>query len=328
MKIDVMYYEKKYSFELTPVTQLCGQNIVKKTYILESIRRYFGNYKYREDKNKWRDNVRVDDNIVGRKFFTVLSVSNISEILLMIKWSKRSLMAEYVKQLMQKFDFQLHLRTISEELEMMFQMMNEELNQLGDIEFTYAMSEVWDMVQESDITGSDQMMLEDKDDYELLMLFLNLIEEVMDVNPKKTLVIIENIDHMISQKEYMEVLKKLQKVGRKYDIYFILSTSLNGYVGCNRDICSGIKIFGDVDFQMPETDEMIHYINENYPCNKTISEDQMQADLTKIVQKIGQYDFLYNVEENVICKLINQTLMLYEKWPDTESMPEIAFLKN
>ena len=45
------------------------------------------------------------------------------------------------------------------------------------------------------------------------------------------------------------------------------------------------------------------------------------------MQKIGQKEYLYDVEQNVICKLINQTLMLREKWENTEKTPEIAFLK-
>ena len=69
MKIDVTEYEKKYTFELKPITQLCGQNIPKKSYILESIRRYFSAYKYSEERNKWRNNVKIDDELVGRKFF-------------------------------------------------------------------------------------------------------------------------------------------------------------------------------------------------------------------------------------------------------------------
>ena len=52
-----------------------------------------------------------------------------------------------------------------------------------------------------------------------------------------------------------------------------------------------------------------------------------QADLQKIIQKIGQGGYLYTVEENVICKLINQTLMLNDRWKDEEKMPEMAFLK-
>ena len=56
MNVEITEFEKMYEFELIPVTQLCGQNIQKKSYIFESIRRYFGTYKYSEEKNKWRDN--------------------------------------------------------------------------------------------------------------------------------------------------------------------------------------------------------------------------------------------------------------------------------
>jgi hypothetical protein len=327
MKIDVTEYEKQYTFELAPVTQLCGQNIKKKTYILESIRRYFSTYKYQEERNKWRDNVKIDNKIVGRKFFTVLSVKGISDLLMMIKWSKQSLMVEYVKQLMQKYDWQLHLRTINEELEEMFQMINADINRLGDIELTYAMSDVWDMIQKTNVAGNDQSMLDDKDNYELLMIFLNLFEKVMKSNPRKMLVIIENIDHLIAREEYATILKKIQKIGMQYDVYFILSTSMDGYVGCDRELCLGITVFGDVDFQMPDFEELLKYIYDNYPCNKKLSEKQIQDILIKILQKIGQDDFLYSVEESVICKLINQTLMLNKKWLDTEKIPEIAFLK-
>jgi hypothetical protein len=327
MKIDVTEYEKQYTFELAPVTQLCGQNIKKKTYILESLRRYFGTYKYPEEQNKWRDNIRIDNKIVGRKFFTVLSFKEISELLLMIKWSKQSLMVEYVKQLMQKFDWQLHLRTINEELEELFQMMNTDITQLGDVALTYEMSDLWDVVQKTNVTGKDQTILENKDNYELLIIFLNLLEKVMKFNPKKMLVIMENIDHIIAREEYATILKKIQKIGMQYDIHFILTTSIDGYVGCDRELCLGITVFGDVDFQMPDFEELLRYIYDNYPCNKKLLEKQIQDILIKIIQKIGQDEFLYSVEESVICKLINQTLMLNKKWLDTEKVPEIAFLK-
>lgn len=134
---------------------------------------------------------------------------------MMIKWSKQSLMVEYVKQLMQKFDWQMHLRMINEELEEMFQMMNGDLSQLGDVELSYAMSDVWDMIQKSRVTGSNETLLEDKGNYELLLIFLNLIEEVIKADPKKMLVIIENVDHLVSRKEYTDILSKLQIIGMK-----------------------------------------------------------------------------------------------------------------
>ena len=327
MKIDITEYEKRYSFELEPVTQLCGQNIVKKTYILESIRRYFSTYKYSEEKNKWRDNVKIDHETVGRKFFTVLSVCNISDLLTAIKLSKQSLMVEYIKSMMQKFDWQLHLRTINEELETMFQMMNTDLTKLGDVELTYAASDIWNMIQKSDITGINQTLLEDKENYEILNIFLNLLEEVMSVNPKKMLILFENIDHWITNEEYRKIVNKIQTIVKKYDLYFILATSIDRYAVCNEELCGGIHIVGDVQFQMPEFFEIQNYINATYPCNKKLSEKEIQNNLEKIIQKIGRQEYLYTVEENVVCKLINETLLLKEKWPDYENLLEIAFLK-
>ena len=60
---------------------------------------------------------------------------------------------------MQKFDWQLHLRTIDEELEEMFQLINKDLSHLGDVELTYAVSDVWDMVQKSNVVGNGQTSL-------------------------------------------------------------------------------------------------------------------------------------------------------------------------
>ena len=327
MKVEVLEYEKKYSFELEAVTQLCGQNIMKKSYIFESIRRYFSSYKYREGKNKWRDNVKFDGELLGRKHFTVISISNIRDILTMIKWSKQSLMAEYVKALMQKFDLQQHLRIINEELEKMFQTMNGDLNQLGTLELTYAMSDAWEMIQKTDITGKDQIELEDKDNYELLTIFINLVEKTLENNPQKMIVLIENVDHYISRKEYAKILEKLKSTARNYNVFFVLSTSLDGYVICDKDLCTGIKIFGETDFQMPELERIVEYVKENYPYNKKLSEQQIQKDIAKIIHRIGQEDYLLDVEENVICKLINQTMMINKKWDNRVAALEIAFLK-
>ena len=328
MKIDVMEYEKKYSFELEPITQLCGQNIKKKTYILESIRRYFSTYKYKEELNKWRDNIKVDGKLVGRKFFTVLSVSNISDILTMISWSKQSLMVEYVKYLMQKYDWQNHLRMLHEEVEKMVQIINTYLNRLGDIGLTYAETDVWNMIQKTEVTSADQVFLEDEENFEVLCIFLNLLEKVLEVNPRKILVLLENIDHWTTRKEYMDVIKKIQNIAAKYNVYFILTTSLEGYVECDKELCSGISIFGDVDFQMPEFEKFVCFVEENYPCYKIISDSQIQKNMKMIIQKIGKQESLGSAEDLVICKLVNQTLMLNEKWTSSINKPEIAFLKS
>ena len=328
MKIDISEYEKVYSFELLPVTQLCGQNIRKKTYIFESLRRYFSTFKYLEEKNKWRDNVKIDNEIVGRKYFSMISIKEASDIIQMIKWSKQSLMMEYVKNLIQRFDWQLHLRTVSEEVEEMFQLLNEDISKLGDIELAFTMSEVWDMVQKSNVTGGNDTVLEDKDNCELLNILLKLIVEVLCYSPRKMLVLIENMDHMVTEKEYKDILEQAQKISGKYDIYFVLSTSLEGYAVCSEELCPGITVFGEADFQMPEFDDVYKFVKDNYPYEKNLSREQLPQVLTRIIQKIGQQEYLYSVEERVICKMINQSLLLYDKWQDSEKTSEIAFLKS
>lgn len=327
MKVKVTEFEKVYSFEMAPVTQLCGQNLQRKNYICESIRKYFSTYKYSEIKNKWRDNVLIDDQCVGRKYFSIISVRQTSDIMQMIKWSKQSLMMEYVKNLMQKFDWQMHLKSIAEEVEEMFQIVNEDITRLGDIELTYSMSEVWDMIQKSDVSATDETDLYDKSNYELVMILLNLIDKVLEYEPKKTIVMLENIDHMVDLQEYIEVLKKTKMIARKYDIYFIFSTSLDGYAYCDEELCSGISVFGNVDFQMPEFENICEFIRENYPCTKEISNERIQIGLSRIIQKIGQENYLYSIEENVICKLINQSMLLYDKLSE-EKLPEMDFLKD
>lgn len=327
MKIDVLEYEKKYSFELEPVTQLCGQNIKKKTYILESIRRYFSTYKYLEGTNKWRDNIKVDGKIVGRKFFSVLSVSNISDVLALITWSKQSLMVEYVKQLMQKYDWQMHLRTLNEEIEKMVQMLNKDMSRLGNIELSYDVADIWNMVQKTDIAGVDQMLLEEEN-FEVINILLNLLEEVMAVNPRKMIVLFENIDHLITKKEYKNLINKIENIAWKNNLYFILTTSIEGYCECDDELCSGISIFGDVDFQMPEYEKLVCFINDNYPYYKNVGEDQVRRVMERIIHSIGQQEIIHSWEELVICKMINQTLLVKEKWEESISEPEMAFLKS
>lgn len=323
-----MDYEKKYSFELEPVTQLCGQNIIKKTFVLESIRRYFSTFKYKEESKKWRENIQVDGEIIGRKYFSVLSISNISDVLELISWSKQSLTVEYVKQIMQKYDWQMHLKMINDEVNKMIQMINADMNRLGNLELSYAVADVWNMVQKTDITGVDQALLEDEENFEVLNIFLNVLEEVLRMTPRKMLVLIENIDHMITQKEYAHIIKRVKDMSLKYDLYFIFTTSLDGYVECDEDLFAGISIFSDVDFQMPSYEKIESFINDNYPCHKNLSEYQIYNDLKHIIHRIGLEESLLSVEELIICKLINQTLLLHEKWRESISEPEIAFLKS
>ena len=327
MRLEVNEFEKVYALELLPVAQLCGQNIRSKSYVVESIRRYFGTFKYQEEKNKWRDNVKLDGELVGRKYFTVISIKDASDLLSMIKWTKASLMMAYVKQLMQHFEWQTHLRVINDELDEMFRLINEDVGQLGDIELNYETNDIWDIVQKSSVTAANEMLLDDLSYYKQMEVFLNLMEEVQKTEPKKLLVIFENLDHYTTREEYKEIIQRAERLCEKSSTFFIFTTSLDGYVRYTKELCEGITIFNETEFQMPKYERMAQYIGEHYPSSKMLTPDNIDSLIERVVHRIARAGYLVSAEENVLIKIINQTLMMDEALKDGGSVPEIAFLK-
>lgn len=328
MKVEITRYEKKFSFEMEQITQLCGQNIPEKSYILDSLRKYFGTYRYSEEKNPWRNNVFIDGETVGRKYFSVISVASKNDLISMIKLSKQSLMTEYLKHIIQDFDHQKHLEIIDEELEKMFLDINKRIGQIGKLFLTYSSSDIWDMVQSSEIRGENEESMDGKSTSELMVIFINLLEKVMDIAPKKQMIIIENADHFLTEEEYQEFVKKIRIMCRKYDLYFILSVSLDHYVVIDKELSSGIVVYNDMDFQMPELENILEAVNDGYPYNKNIKEEEIICILESIVQKIGKKKYLCSIEENVVCKIINQSMMLYDKRDCSGFSSELSFLKD
>ena len=149
MIVEIQKYEKKYSFELCGVTQLCGQNISIKNFILESIRRHFSTYKYPEYRNPWRENVRIDGEVLGRKYFQVISIRDKEELLQHIRMTKQSIMLEYLKEIVQSFTYQQQLQAIDQKLEQIFMELNQQMEILGDVRLSYSINNLWDMVQQS-----------------------------------------------------------------------------------------------------------------------------------------------------------------------------------
>ena len=328
MNIEVSEYEKISAFELEPITQLCGQNIATKTYVLDSLRRYFSTYKYQEIENKWRDNVKVDGELVGRKYFEIVSVKNQSDIISHIKLTKQSLMMEYIKAQMQDFDFQTYLAIIEQQLDAMYDIVNESLSQMGTVEINYDISDAMDIVQSADITTKDQLPLDNMDGDESIRLFLNLIDKVQSINPRKSIIILENIDHIVSMDEYKKVVERLQEISRVYDIYFILTTSLDGYVCYTPQLATGISIFNDIIYQLPDHEHLINFVSERYPSHKEMEGESFAKIIERIIHRIGRKGYLVTVEENVVAKILNRTLMISDKWINEGNIPENAFLKD
>ena len=74
------------------ITQLCGINVQKKNNIIQNIVKYFSNTKYAEYEDKDDCVFKIDDEVVGRKYYTTYYIANISDLISNIQISKNSIM--------------------------------------------------------------------------------------------------------------------------------------------------------------------------------------------------------------------------------------------
>lgn len=310
MIISVTRYEKRYELGLESVAQLCGQNVIRKNYIVESIIRYFGNYKYLEERNPWRDNVFIDGENVGRKQFQVISVRNRADLISVISFTKQSLLASYVKELLQEFDVQKNLEIIDHSLETIIEEFNKNIQIMGEFQLSYEMKNVWEMVQNTELVSDDMSAISEKNNYDMLLFLIGLIEKTNEINPSRKLVVFENIDHLITKEEYKNIMFQMLELAKKSDIKFICSVSLDGYVVINDELITQITVINDVDFTFPNIHKLIEYIELNYPIQIELDKQDFFDMLKQIINDIGRSDSINSLSENVICKLLNKSLMI------------------
>ena len=104
--------------------------------------------------------------------------------------------------------------------------------------------------------------------------------------------------------------------------------SLYQYPVIRKDKLEEIVVYNEADFEFPDYEHLKLFLDNNYPYYKELTQEHILSVIKKIVHRIGSSSYLMGIEENVICKLINQTLLLPEKIDFTEVSEEISFLKS
>lgn len=205
---------------------------------------------------------------------------------------------------------------------------NKDLGEsIGGLEMTYSLASVWDMIQKSELQAIDDGYIENKNGVELINIYLSLLIELLKNNPEKQLIIFENIDHMISVEEYKNVVNRCTQIAYEYDLYFMFTTSLSNYVTITDELIEGITVFNDEVFTFPEIERVCQYINDNYPFCKVFDIVDICIKLEKICHKIGKVGYLYEDQEMVICKLLNDTIIEKETKKTETNLMETHFLE-
>lgn len=307
MKLQITEEQKLYEIEFAPLTQLCGMNLIKKKYIITSILKHFSSGRYLEYEKKLLQNVRLEGKTVGRKYFKTYYLREREDFISGIRLGKTSLMMQYLSDQIQKYECQKLLEEIDEQLQRIFMALNEDLfSSVGNLEFRYEEKDLFSIIQNTEICGKDEKPIEAIDMWELVQMYLGILLEVHQKNPEKTLIVLENIDHLLGEEEYAKLCRWIERIGNKYDVWFLLTTSLPGYVYVTRESIIGINIVNDLVYSMPSYENVCDFLENNYPC--TYLGEEWEMEFQSIVHYIGKERMELYPRGMVLLKLINGSI--------------------
>lgn len=320
MIISVAVSGKEYELQVEPITQICGTNIVLKEKLVSDIRKYFEN-------SKGMQRIKIDGKEVGRNFLDLCFIDSREGIVSAFKMGKNTVFNRYVTRQIQAIDIQKEMGKIDICLIKVFEMFNEVITKsIGKISINYELEDIFNMVQKTAITTDEGDDIASLTNYELLVSFINLQKSILENAPSKTIIIVNNVDHMLTRNEYKRLLKMCKSITDNLDISFIFTTSLDGYILINEENISGINIVNDEITCLFSVEDIRTYINDSYPVNYRFSNERIIEMLEKIVNYIGDYEYETDMQSQVVLFLINRTNAIKNKVKTVLNKAENAFL--
>lgn len=301
--------DNKSTFEMNMdrINQICGENFERKHRLFDLFKRYFSSYKYRDYEEEYT--FKIDDEIVGRKYYKCCYIHKKEDIINEISLTKTSMMTSYIKQLLDEFDIQKELIKIDNNLSNIYLMLNEILtDELSNIAVDYDYSSIWEMVQKSKIQTDNGEDVSRLSNFQLLCTLLYLDGKLQEKEGGKRIILVEDIDNLISSEEYLKIIELCKLQITKYDSWYIFGISHDGFCKCSPDLMEGITVINDVDYSMDDLEHIWEFIKLNYPMDVNITKDSICNMLEKCVNSIGTKTYSGYGKSMIIDKLISKSL--------------------
>lgn len=329
MNFQIKKANSVYEIPLVPIIQLCGTNFEIKHFVCHSLTKYFSTSRYSAFEGEYQDNITLDDNKVGRKYFSCIRISNREQLIQSIKLSKTSMMMEYLKLSYMEFSAQNIMQQISELLDQLYMEMNVQLLEaLKNIQVGYQEKNIWDMIHTADITTNDGREIEELTTEQLLQTYLGLLKKMQQRKPEKNLIIVEDIDHLLTLSQYENLIKIIQNMVEESDVTFLFTMSVEGYVSMKDELLEGISVINDVVFNFPEWDQLYQFICNNYPRQVVWDDASIRSGIQGIIHNIGKENMRLHLQENVFLKLLQDSLYIKMAVKTGINSVENAFLLN
>ncbi len=326
MKVAIKKESKKYILAFDNITQLCGTNIGLKTFLIDSICKHFSSEKYKEYEESLIENIEIDGEVPGRKQWECYRISSKEDIISAIQMSKGSILGKCLKEYVGSFDCQNELFQIDELLMSIFEKLNASLLLDDVIEFQYAREDLFNMIQQTSVRTKDDKDIHELDNSELLDIFFRIIAKQQELVPEKRMYIFENIDHLLSWKDYRELVHKCEALCRESNLWFIFTTSIDKYVAVSDALIEAINVINEEIYSLPSAEHIMSFIRDYYPLEAKWNEEMLFSKLEVIIHKIGLNSELIQPSELILMKIINESNYIKTKWLEVPKMPEIQCL--
>ena len=330
MSISIKTNKTTYQFEIGAVNQWCGENIILKNQIVDIISKYFSKSKYAEYEENMVCDVFIDNESVGRNYYNTFLISSREEMISNMKLSKNSLVMKYLmNRIMTNFDVSREMFQIEDQLTNVFRIINEEIfDEFENLGIDFEQSELFEIIQESKIVDANGENINRLSNYEILSNYIKLVCKVGQESGNQILVIIRNVDHLLTSDEYRKIYDEMLEMTRSMDIKFIVTISLDGYCIINKSNIENVTIINDEEYTLPPFGKIKEYIENNYPIYREIDDDWLVYNLEKSVNIIGKSDGNAELSSEIVAGLINRTLHIIQKQKYPINNIELAFINK
>lgn len=325
----ILSMDDRLELNIECITQLCGINVQKKNYIIQNIVKYFSNTKYAEYEDKDDCVIKIDNEVVGRKYYTTYYIANINDLISNIQISKNSIMKKYVDYVNSKYDNQLIYEDIVAGYEKIFAKINNNMKESGiGLMLDFMEEKITDVAQLAITRTLELGYIEKMSNYDLYVEYIKIMKAYYKDNPDKILLVLENIDHYLNIEQYFSLMRQLEIMTLELDINIIVTTSIRGFAYINEKNITGINVINDEVFSMPMIEELQKFFEENYPCNYNINEKDMIYNITQIIHDIGIDGYSQLGKEYVFLKLLDESIGVHMGKCDVKNNMEKAFLEE
>lgn len=325
----ILSIDDRLELNIECITQLCGINVQKKNYIIQNIVKYFSNTKYAEYEDKDDCVIKIDNEVVGRKYYTTYYIANINDLISNIQISKNSIMKKYVDYVNSKYDNQLIYEDIVAGYEKIFAKINNNMKESGiGLMLDFMEEKITDVAQLAITRTLELGYIEKMSNYDLYVEYIKIMKAYYKDNPDKILLVLENIDHYLNIEQYFSLMRQLEIMTLELDINIIVTTSIRGFAYINEKNITGINVINDEVFSMPMIEELQKFFEENYPCNYNTNEKDMIYNITQIIHDIGIDGYSQLGKEYVFLKLLDESIGVHMGKCDVKNNMEKAFLEE